>query len=202
MARYFLLSCFMLSWLSGWTLQPIEGYWKNDRAKITIIVEQTPDGIRTKRLDQTQWYTYSKIRKNFYRDREGNTYFLIDDNQLEWENQSGLKKIRFQRTNAPSEYKSDIYADRQTQYIVPVPDPGSSAKLLEGRWINRTTRQTIRIKANRKDLKVRTSRSGWRQFDWTGDAWQDRFGNVYYVDNGRLFYSSRSGDLILRFESL
>ena len=202
MKKLILLAGLGIWHLPGWTQQSIEGYWKNDRTGITVHIEHTVDGIRARRLDQSIWYTYSQIRSNFYRDGEGNTYFLIDDDLLEWENKTGLKKIRFQRARTTQEYQADTYTDRHQRSDIHISNQAIPAKLLQGRWINKTTGNVIQIKTIRQDLDVRTRHSGWRRYEWAGDEWRDRFGNKYYLSNGSLFYTSRSGDLIMRFESI
>lgn len=196
-----------------WATQPLEGTWENQKNRIILTIESTPDGIRVKRSGQNRWYTYRQIRENQFRDEEGNIYYLNHDNSLEWEDRNGKKRLRFlRRDNYPDrpEYrnspqslprhsKSGTFIERNHHY-------GRSGRTgvgthdLQGRWINATTGQSIQIQARNNQLKVRTNRKGWVTFRRSdANTFLDRRGNRYDYIRNRLVYTSRNGDFRMEF---
>ena len=174
----------------------IEGQWKNEKAKVSVLVEKTYDGIRVKRLDRTNWIKYESTRANQFRDNDGNTYLLRRDGNLEWESYDGRRRIVFARAVSSSSIKpkGSTHIERNHYY------GRDFYRSLEGKWINRSTGQSIWIKERRKSIRVKAHRRGWVTFRPRANrTFVDPHGNRYQVKNGRLSYTSYSGDFYMRF---
>ncbi len=191
----------------------LEGVWENNRSNLSIRVESIRDGIRVKRLDRNRWHSYTQVRDDQYQDRDGNTYFLIDQNTLEWEDRKGQKRIRFYRDKGDrrdNSYRSrdrDYHRDRGRTQLERNHYYGSrrqgsriAPQTLSGTWINPTTGQRIRVKTKRGTIKVRAHRGGWTTF-YPADrnTFRDRQGNKYDVYRGEMVYTSRNRDFVMRF---
>lgn len=206
-----LLSCLPLS---GWSVgNDLDGIWENARTKVSLMVKSTASGIKVQRINKNRWYYYQELRSDQFRDDDGNTYYLIDEQTLEWEDAKGDKRIRFYKKGSSSQSRvgqsesrqhSDTYVQRNHYY-----DGGKSRRrgnikvdpdFLEGRWLNEHTGQTIRVRGKRNSILVRTRKTGWVRFNQDrGRAFVDRQGNKYIFDKGRLSYISRRGDFQMRF---
>ncbi len=171
----------------------VEGRWQNTRTNVLLEVEKTYNGIRVKRLDKSGWIRYESIRRDQFRDHEGNTYEILPDGRLEWQSSDGRRRLRFNRT-APQQniYRSpgDKHIERNHYY----------GRSLDGKWINKSTGQTILVKKKRHYIKVKARRSDWVIFKPSRhNRFVDDQGNFYKLNNGRLSYSSYSGDFYMRF---
>ena len=151
--RIYHVLCLLLGTISCITADTIDGVYVNNQAKLKLIVESTPDGIRTRRLDQEQWFTYEQIRPRQYRDAKGNMYYILEDDQIEWEGSDGIKRIRFKKSEAldddlpnktSRENKKSVTSSQQSQSIK---RQFVNARSLRGKWINRSTGQMIEIKS-------------------------------------------------------
>lgn len=184
--------------------QNLDGWWKNDQTNLLLLVESTDDGFQTKRLDQEVWYTYIQFREGQFRDHDGNTYFLMGDRNLEWEDHRGSKRLRFHRSDTPLEYvnrRNGYSSYPDTDYKSGKNENNNvNSRSLDGRWINLSTSQKIFVKSKRNRIKVKANRGGWATFDRTNRrGWIDQQGNRYEFRNGRLIYTSRNGDFMMRF---
>ncbi len=190
---------------AGNLLNPIDGVYENQKAKVKVQVELTTNGMRAKRLGQDQWYDYEQIRPGQYRDGQGNTYYLLEENQIEWEGPEGKKRIRFVKsdgalsddTSSPKQGNTYVHRNHfitNRQFV--------SARSLRGRWINPSTGQSISIRASRSGkMEVRGSQTRWITFQRSdGNTFRDRKNNRYHFDKGTLTYTSREGDFMMRFE--
>ena len=185
---------------SAFASHDIEGRWKNARTNVGLEVEKIYDGIRVKRLDKANWIKYKSIRSNQFKDRNGNTYALRSDGILEWESYDGRKRLRFTK----DEYGSDglTYRDRtpekyveRNHYYGPNRNP-----VLEGKWINKSTGQAVFVKERKRHIKVKAHRGGWVSFKPRHNrSFVDDHGNRYQLKNGKLAYTSYSGDFYMRF---
>ncbi len=202
--------------------QRLDGTWESSRNNLILIIESTSNGIRVKRSDQNRWYQYEEYREGQYRDQQGNNYYLIDNNTLEWEDHSGRKYLRFQRRSQKSDYNSadqasghldsrysyddrnkDTHIERNHHFGRNPRNTFVSTHQLTGRWINRTTGQTISVKARRNGLRVKAHRSGWSNFSRRdGNTFIDPRGNRYDFQGGRLTYTSYSRDFLMEFQRL
>ena len=205
MLKSFVMVVFMfLGWSSQVTANhDIEGLWKNARTNVSLEVRKTYDGISVKRLDRSGWIDYRSFRNDQFRDSRGNTYVLQDNGILEWESYEGRKRLQFKKDHSDSHYQSqtgsghhgDKYVERNYHY-----GKGRNDRSLEGRWINKSSGQAIMIKERRRSIKVKAHRGGWTTFDQRrGHVFVDHYGNRYEFRNGRLSYTSQSGDFMMRF---
>jgi hypothetical protein len=196
----------------------LEGIWESDRNQIVLTIETTKEGIRVKRSGQTRWYEYLEYRENQFRDSLGNTYYLLSDNTLEWEDRSGKKRLRFQkRTNFEStqseenpyrDYSDDNRNARKgNKYIERNHHQGQqgqqrivSTHSLNGRWINQTTGQVISVKAKNNALRIKAHRGGWETFYRKDrNTFIDNHGNRYDARQNEITYTSRRGDFQMTF---
>ena len=178
----------------------VEGRWKNAKAKVSVLVEKTSEGIRVKRLDRTDWIAYESTRADQFRDADGNTYLLRSDGYLEWESNDGRRRIVFAKQ--PIQGSSYVESNPTvTKHIERNHYYGKDFyRSLKGKWINKSTGQSILIKEGRKSIRVKTRRSGWVTFrPRTNRTFIDQDGNRYQLKNGRLSYTSYSGDFYMRF---
>lgn len=207
-----LLSCLPSS---GWSASyDIDGIWENARTKVSLMVKTTASGIKVQRINKNRWYYYQELRSDQFRDDEGNTYYLIDQHTLEWEDASGDKRIRFYKKGdssqsnvrqSESRQNSKTYIDRNHYN-----DRGKSRRrgniqvnpdFLEGRWLNQHTGQTIRVRGKRNSILVRTRKTGWVRFHQDrAKTFVDNQGNKYIFDRGDLTYLSRRNDFRMRFK--
>ncbi len=202
--RTLLLTLLLSLGMSDLLANPIDGIYENQKAKVKVQVESTANGMRAKRLDQNRWYEYEQIRPGQFRDSQGNTYYIIEDDQIEWEGPEGKKRIRFMRsdagqTDASGSKQGSTYMQRNhyisnRQFV--------SARSLRGRWINPSTGQSINIRASQSGrMEVRGSQTRWITFRRSdGNRFRDRKNNEYFFDKGTLTYTSREGDFMMRFE--
>ncbi|MDH3649983.1 MAG: hypothetical protein OEQ53_09880 [Saprospiraceae bacterium] len=189
----------------------IEGAWLNERNQITIHIQESRQGIKVKRNDQHQWFTYQRIRESQFRDQEGNTYYQINEGTLEWESFDGNRTLRFHRNGdqrsggyndnyrSDDSYENDSRFRRQRDSY----DAQKTWHRLSGVWINRTTGQRIHVKKKGKSIKVKGRRGGWKTFRRTRkEAFVDDHGNRYRIYRGGLEYTSPYGDLVMRFKRI
>lgn len=208
--------------LSAQADQRLDGTWESTRNNLILIIESTGNGIRVKRSDQNRWYQYEVYREGQYRDQQGNNYYLIDNNTLEWEDHSGRKYLRFQRRSQKSDYnsagqasghpdsryryddgKNDTHIERNHHFGRNTRNVFVSTHQLTGRWINRTTGQTISVKARRNGLRVKAHRSIWSNFSRRdGNTFIDHRGNRYDFQGGRLTYRSHNRDFLMEFQRI
>jgi hypothetical protein len=206
-----LMMCLVVFAFSAHADHRIEGIWENPGHRILLTIESTGNGIRVKRSDQNRWYHYDEFRDGQFRDRDGNTYYLIDDQTLEWEDRSGRKYLRFQRQhrgrsgngnpydNAYRE-NGDTYIERNHYLDGHAKRDFITAHRLIGRWINPTTGQMIEIRSHKQGIKVRAHRGGWTHFyRRDGNTFLDQKGNRYDFIGGNLVYTSRRGDFRMEF---
>jgi hypothetical protein len=197
----------------------LEGIWESDRNQIVLTIESTNDGIRVKRAGQDRWFEYREYREDQFRDSQGNIYYLLSDKSLEWEDQSGKKRLRFrkksdslqdatdsserhyhdERSAADDMRDRDNYIERnhyyghQSRKIVPTHS-------LNGRWINQTTGQMISVKSKHNTLRIKAHRGGWETFyRKDGNTFTDNQGNRYDASKNELTYRSRRGDFYMVF---
>ena len=197
----------------GWgSTHHIDGIWENARTKVSVMVKTTASGIKVQRINKNRWYYYQELRDDQFRDEEGNTYYLIDEKTLEWEDATGAKRIRFYRKGSSSQ--AEISRDnlkrkgnthiQRNHYYGHSPRLGSARinpDFLEGRWKNQHTGQTIRVRGKRKSILVRARTTGWiRFYQGRGKSFMDRDGNRYVFDQGRLTYISRQNDFRMQFQ--
>ena len=177
----------------------IEGRWKNLKAKVSLLVEKTSTGIRVKRLDRANWIKYESTRPDQFRDAEGNTYQLTNDSHLEWESYDGRRRIAFARLDQISSTAESIPST--TKHIERNHYYGKNInRSLRGRWINKSTGQSIYVKERRNSIRVKARRGGWVTFrPRTNRTFVDQQDNRYQLKNGRLSYTSYSGDFYMRF---
>lgn len=200
--RTLLLAILFLPGMPLLMANPIDGIYKNQKANVQVLVESTENGMRARRLDQSQWYDYEQIRPGQFRDKQGNTYYILEANQIEWEGPAGKKRIRFVKsdvttgspTNQGNTYVQRNHYISNRQFV--------SARSLRGRWINPSTGQSISIRASRSGkMEVRGRQTQWITFHRSdGNTFRDRKNNQYYFDKGTLTYTSREGDFMMRFE--
>lgn len=202
--RITLLAFIFWTGLTEMVANPIDGIYENQKANVQVLVESTAHGMRVRRLDQSQWYEYEQIRPGQFRDNQGNTYYIVEDSQIEWEDPEGEKRIRFVKsdvasTPAPSSKHGNTSIQRNDhisnrQFI--------SARSMRGRWINPSTGQSINIRASRSGkMEVRGSQTRWITFHRSdGNTFRDRKNNQYHFDKGILTYTSREGDFMMRFK--
>ncbi|NND09455.1 MAG: hypothetical protein HKN87_24030 [Saprospiraceae bacterium] len=189
----------------------IDGIWENSRTKVSVMVQTTASGIKVQRINKNRWYYYQELRDDQFRDDEGNTYYLINEKTLEWEDATGAKRIRFYRKGSSSqaEVRSGDSKRKENTHIQRNHYYGQSGKhassrvnpdFLEGRWINQHTGQTIRVRGKRRSILVRARRTGWiRFYQDRGTSFMDREGNRYLFDRGKLAYVSRQNDFRMQF---
>ncbi|HEY5825298.1 MAG TPA: hypothetical protein VIT44_13080, partial [Cyclobacteriaceae bacterium] len=67
------LLCFSLPVQAG----HLDGLWRNDRARVTLRIEQDHNGFKAKRTDQGIWYHYTTHDNIRFTDRNGNWYELV-----------------------------------------------------------------------------------------------------------------------------
>jgi len=182
----------------------VEGKWINATKGLTLIVETTSNGIRVKRTDQQNWYEYEEYRVGQYRDKDGNNYYLIDGEKLEWEGKDGERRLVFSRGSIPTSSiplendakdQSEYHVERNYYY-----GDAFGPSQLEGWWRNRSSGQSIFVQAHKHLIKVRAHRGGWTTF-YRDDrnTYFDNRGNRYDISAGKMFYSSRSGDFKMVF---
>ncbi|NND31676.1 MAG: hypothetical protein HKN76_03730 [Saprospiraceae bacterium] len=202
------------TWFGITTSVQIDGRWTNAEFGIDLIIELTEAGIKARRVDQENWYVYEEYREGQYRDEDGNNYYIVDENTIEWEDQSGDKHLRFIRkevdpgdpisrhTSPPAETgkqlnkSGDLHVERHHHYS------GTSVSTihLSGKWTNLTTKQTIFVQAKRNFIHVKATGADWASFERSdGNTFIDKNGNRYDHKNGRLEYISRTGDFYMRF---
>ncbi len=206
--------------LSAQTDHRLDGTWESTRNNLVLIIESTGNGIRVKRSDQNRWYQYEAYREGQYRDQQGNNYYLIDNNTLEWEDHSGRKYLRFQRGSQKNDYNSagqasghadsryrsdygenDTHIERNHHFGRNTRNTFVSTHQLTGRWINRTTGQVISVKARVNGLRVKAHRSSWTNFSRrNGNTFIDHRGNRYDFQGSRLTYSSQNRDFVMEFQ--
>ena len=198
----------------------LEGIWESDRNQIVLTIESTKDGIRVKRIGQDRWYEYREYRENQFSDTQGNIYYLLSDNTLEWEDQSGKKRLRFQKksnsrqdlTESRERDYSDTwdnedgardrenYIERNHYYGQQGRQTIVSTHSLSGRWINQTTGQVISVKAKNNALRIKAHRGGWETFyRKDGNTFIDNQGNRYDAHKNGLSYTSRRTDFHMTF---
>ena len=196
----------------------LEGRWESDRHHIIITIETTKEGIRVKRSGQNRWYEYLEYRENQFRDSQGNTYYLLSDNTLEWEDQSGKKHLRFKKStdlesvrDEENQYRDDSdnnfgvgkdtkYIERNHVYSHHGNREIVATHSFNGRWINQTTGQLITVKSRNNTLRIKANRGGWETFyRKDGNTFIDGHGNRYDARKNELTYVSRRADFIMTF---
>ena len=194
-----ILGTFIVS-ANAFASHDIEGRWKNARTNVGLEVEKTYDGIRVKRLDKANWIRYESIRSNQFKDRNGNTYALRTDGVLEWESYDGRKRLRFTKDDyhidgyTYPDRTPDKYVERNHYY------GKDKYRTLEGKWINKSTGQAVWVKVRSRHIKVKAHRGGWITFKPRHNrSFVDDHGNRYQLRNGKLAYTSYSGDFYMRF---
>ncbi|MCB0686913.1 MAG: hypothetical protein KDC53_10320 [Saprospiraceae bacterium] len=193
--------------------QRLTGTWQNEEHHILLTIEETNDGIRVRRNTQDQWYTYLQIRDRQFRDRQGNIYYLNNKDQLEWEDHTSKKHLRFNKISSANARDNqwrespenrgsnrDKYIERNHHYGTSR-SPSVSAHQLNGRWINESTGQAIQVEGKNNKLRVRAHKGGWDTF-YRHDAntFVDKRGNRYDFTRNRLTYTSRLGDFRMEFK--
>ncbi len=182
--------------------QKISGIWQNEAKELVIRVEPLDDGIKVKRQDQSIWYYYDQIRPNQYRDDLGNTYYLLNDQSLEWESSDGIKRIVFNRSDnkaAQTNKSGDTYIEKN-HFFANAEDKYIAVNDLLGSWLNESTGQKIWITRTANEIEVQANNSSIRFRRTDGNTFRDSKGNRYDYVNGRLAYVSQSGDFYMRFK--
>lgn len=179
------LGLFLTSSYSAEARNDVEGLWSNQRYNVKIRVEQTRDGIRVQRTDRSRWRAYEQVRNLQFRDREGNTYYMVNDQELEWESRDGRKRIRFRRDRRRSTNRPQTIARRAI-----------TARDLHGTWLNPWNSDCLIIRARRGELRVRGIGIGTRTFFVTRNGFQDRKGNILRLQRNRLQLINRRGRLV------
>ncbi|MBK8506785.1 MAG: hypothetical protein IPL46_34155 [Saprospiraceae bacterium] len=198
----------------------LEGVWESDRNQIVLTIETIKEGIRVKRTGQNRWYEYLEYRENQFRDSQGNIYYLLGDNTLEWEDKSGKKRLRFQKKSNIRQHAAesrprdsqdnwdaqegardrDNYIERNHYYGHQGQQASVSTHSLDGRWINQTTGQVISVKSKNNTLRIKAHRGGWETFyRKDGNTFIDSHGNRYDAHKNELSYSSRRADFYMTF---
>jgi hypothetical protein len=209
-----ILSLIVFSTALASTDVDIQGVWKNTQKEISITVKVTNSGIRVRRIDQTTWYAYEEYREGQYRDREGNNYYIVDENTLEWEDNKGERRLRFSRSMTEEALDAALPVSPDEGYQAGAPHSGNtyikrnhyvngnqiSAHSLEGRWQNPSTGQMIVVRGKTNMIKVKARRSSWVSFSRVDqNTFVDGIGNRYDLRKGLLEYTSHSGDFFMRF---
>lgn len=176
------LALIMLGFWTGLNAEQLDGLWKNVRQNITIRIEQDNDGIRAKRSDQGVWYRYEQQREHVFTDRNGNTYEVIQKDQLQWKEAGSGKRIIFTRVdssdgprwssdkNDPAKRDKAKWNDKRYQARSPI----------AGRWYDRSTKERLIIEPIDGAYRVRTQHGGWETYavDRSGERLKSRSGNM------------------------
>lgn len=164
------IGSFLMLFCTTLNANDLDGLWRNDRQQITLRIEQDEDGFRAKRTDQGVWYSYSLKKDYLYVDRYGNTYEIIGQDEIEWDEATTNKRLVFTRVDSRSD---DTRTSRRME-----DDPWDNERnrdsedwntrqptSFEGSWIDRKTREKLEIEAVSGGYRVKTQRGGWEKYN-------------------------------------
>ena len=172
----------MLGFGTGLYAEHLDGLWKNVRQNITIRIEQVNDGIRAKRNDQGVWYRYEEQREHVYADRNGNTYQVIAEDQLQWKEAGSGKRIIFTRVGSAQDpgWTSEQNDPRNRGKIKGKDERYHVRAPIAGRWYNRSTKERLIIEPMDGAYRVRTQHGGWETYaiNRSGERLKSRSGSM------------------------
>ena len=180
------LAVLLLMLVSNLKAAHLDGLWRNQRQNITVRIEQDNDGFRAKRTDQGVWYRYSLKKDYYYVDRYGNSYEIIDQDEIEWREAGTNKRLLFTKVD------SDDYRDRNRPDDQWGRNDDFRANSFEGRWNGQSSRDQLTIRESNGEYSVRSQNGSWEQFyaDRNGSRIRSRSGAVIQmIDRNKISMS-------------
>lgn len=179
----------------------LDGLWQNNRQNITIRIEHDGNTLRAKRIDQATWYHYQRQGDNEYIDRDGNSYKIMDEDKLVWNESRTGNRIIFIRVDSPgTEHETDEASSERNEYPHDRTNRNQwetqDRSRIEGRWYDRSTKERLIIEAINNGYRVRTQHGGWEQFasDRNGKRLRSRSGDIIQlIDSNKLRLISDRG---------
>jgi hypothetical protein len=155
----------------------LNGLWRNQRQNITIRIEQDQsEGFRAKRIDHGVWYRYTLKNDDVYVDRHGNSYEIMDQDEIAWREAGTNGRLLFYKISDGT--REDRLAGQDIR-----------TNAFEGHWIGQSLRDRLEIRENNGEFQVRSSNSNWEKFysDRNGSRIRSRSGaTILMIDRDKI----------------
>ncbi|MEL6986612.1 MAG: hypothetical protein AAGK97_02190 [Bacteroidota bacterium] len=190
----------------------LEGFYTSNDPYITIELRETRNGFRVKRTDSNDWYDYRQVSNYLYKDSRGNAYYVYNDDEIEFRQRFGQRKIRFYYDNRNSRNRVDDYGnwdrDRgRNQYDELPPRDRRNYEYerryrylrgdISGTWQSGNRGQkVVQIRqTGRNRIDLRRNGNRWRTFYYRGNGTfvDNRNNRVYFTGPETLTYREQFG---------